>query len=333
MDAVDRYLATLEEEIADLERRGIAIPADDRWYAEYYLLRLGRQRIIEYFCGFFHPEFHAKLGCPEHLHGTISFRNILKLHTLDRRLRYACLDALESIEFAVKIGLFHQLNQRHKDESWWQFIEPFRHIDDIDDRKAIKFQQRIEEKVYRLPEMRDVDHRGREIEKSITEFNPLRIMDALSFTDTSLLYANLPLGPKKKIAQPYFQLHPRELENWLKALSTLRNLAAHYNRVWNVRFRYVPKIPDVIMEELTDLERQYIGHNHFYDFALVMFYMLKHVRRGQSHWHRRLYRLLHHTNLPENLAILPKMGFPENWYESPFWDGATTPDPHSPYGL
>jgi hypothetical protein len=73
-----------------------------------------------------------------------------------------------------------------------------------------------------------------------------------------------------------------------------------------------PRIPKQIVNQLKHPQNPATYHNHFYGHAVIMYYMLRQLRR-RTEWHSRLYKQLHtEDELPPNIDLLQKMGFPSD---------------------
>jgi abortive infection bacteriophage resistance protein len=69
------------------------------------------------------------------------------------------------------------------------------------------------------------------------------IIELFSFGALSHFYTDLPGSSKKDIARTFYQCHQKELTSWLYCCSVLRNICAHFGRLY---FRKFPVIPNGI---------------------------------------------------------------------------------------
>lgn len=97
------------------------------------------------------------------------------------------------------------------------------------------------------------------------------------------------------------------LGSWLHALSYVRNLAAHHQRLWNRVYTIKPIAARHLADDLQDTTR-------FYAQA-VMIEALLHVVAPGSRWGDRLADLL--AQHPK--VRLDRLGFPEGWQQRAVW--------------
>ncbi len=76
------------------------------------------------------------------------------------------------------------------------------------------------------------------------DFLPLWMgVELLSFGNLNLLYGGFTNELKSEIAKE-FGVHHKVLISWLNSLRTVRNMCAHYSRVWNRELGIKPLLPD-----------------------------------------------------------------------------------------
>lgn len=99
------------------------------------------------------------------------------------------------------------------------------------------------------------------------------------------------------------------LENWLHAISNLRNCCAHHSRVWNRRF-------------LPFLNRKAVSQIHTNKLFAVLSciaYLVDIISPG-SDFKKNIKELLNSNCL---LLNLKDMGFPQEWQSFPVWQDLT----------
>ena len=136
------------------------------------------------------------------------------------------------------------------------------------------------------------------------------VFEMLSFGSISQAYMNLTRANQKPIAKT-FNLDPNVLGSWLHALSYLRNLAAHHQRLWNRVFTIKPIAARRYAADLQDTTR-------FYAQAVMAEVLLKTVS-PYSQWGQRLASLFHEYPTIE----IRRLGFPADWRIRQVWHSAT----------
>lgn len=127
-------------------------------------------------------------------------------------------------------------------------------------------------------------------------------IELFSFGTLSKFYRNMKGEDKKAIAAQY-GLTYTYLESWIEHLAFVRNICAHYGRLYNAKFTKTP-----------DLYREYtengIGNQRIYASLIC----LKHLLPNNDHWQRFI------AEIDLLLSYFPcvdkkLMGFPNQWAE------------------
>jgi len=66
------------------------------------------------------------------------------------------------------------------------------------------------------------------------------IIELFSFGTLSHFYADLPWGSQKHLARNFFQCHQNDLSSWLHCGTVLRNICAHFGRLYYRKFSVIP---------------------------------------------------------------------------------------------
>ena len=66
------------------------------------------------------------------------------------------------------------------------------------------------------------------------------IIELFSFGTLSHFYADLPGSSQKQLAKTFFQCHPKALSSWLHCGTVLRNICAHFGRLYYRKFSVIP---------------------------------------------------------------------------------------------
>ncbi|NCB00882.1 MAG: CAAX protease [Spirochaetia bacterium] len=101
--------------------------------------------------------------------------------------------------------------------------------------------------------------------------------------------------------------------SWLLTLNETRNVCAHHSRLWNRILKIKPKLPNKnkYSEWHTPIE---ITNNKMFSVLTIINYVLMQIAPEYS-WRTRLNNLLvEYPSIP-----IERMGFPENWEQSPLW--------------
>ena len=108
-----------------------------------------------------------------------------------------------------------------------------------------------------------------------------------------------------------FGVHHVVLSSWLESLLLLRNVVAHHGRVWNRQIGAQPKIPKKDAAWHTPVE---ISGDRVFVLLTICRHCLRQIA-PQSAWQKRLEALF--AEFPQ--VPLSRLGFPDNWKQSPLW--------------
>lgn len=126
------------------------------------------------------------------------------------------------------------------------------------------------------------------------------LVEILSFGTLSKFFKNMKNADKKEIARSY-NIHYKYLESWVESISYVRNLCAHYGRLYNAKFTKKPQ-----------LYKQEAALGIANDRIMGTLVCLKYLLPNDRHW----IEFLDTTELLfEKYPFVDKskMGFPENW--------------------
>ena len=316
---------SLDASIELLQKRGLVI--HDLGKIKHFLTYIGYYRLMGY-GRFFYVD--GKENEPTFRSGT-TFNDVLELYVFDREFRLLVLDAVERIEVAVRTVISNHMATSYENPQW--FMDPECMLDTLKKGKSAKPGKKY--KVQTLDDLIDkLKHDTQFYEKGGTSLifrNYYKYTDRPDLPASWMLTEGLSLGrwtfifgfirsfkDKKKIAQ-YFNLNAELLRSWLKALTYLRNLAAHHSMVCYRHFHIPPEIPKKINPVIKEHFEK--SHPFVYQHCLMMEYFLK-VISPDSSWAHQLMHLF--ETFPGVDA--KKMGFPDNWqttWKRPtFWRSA-----------
>ena len=294
---------SIKTQVAKLEKRGLII--DDENLAGDYLSNISYYRLRAY---------------------TYPFQNNTDSESdhsfcFDRRLRSLIFNAIEKIEVALRTKIVQTYSEDTKNSHWYE------------DESLFKDNKRIVngEEIFAYDTLLDdITH---EIDRSNEDFikhykskysNPntppaWMTLEVISFGTLSRLYELLNKDDNKKTVAKLLGLNKVDiLENWMHALSNLRNCCAHHSRVWNRRF-----IVNILLPTNADrlfLDRDTIARtkrNKLFAYLCCIKYILD-IISPNNDFHKNLKGLIAEGG---KLLSLKDMGFPENWNYLGVWRG------------
>ena len=128
------------------------------------------------------------------------------------------------------------------------------------------------------------------------------LVEIFSFGTLSKFFKNLK-KPDKKIIAKSFGVGYTYLESWLESISYVRNICAHYGRLYNAKLSKTPMI-------YKEYSKAGIRNNSIFGVLLC----LKHLLKNDDHWNLFVDRIELLFEKYECVDI-GTMGFPRNWKE------------------
>jgi len=294
---------TIAEQVTRLKCRGLLF--DNETEASAYLFNISYYRLRAYTYPF---QDNSEGSDHEFTRNDIHFNDIIDLYCFDRRLRLLIFNAIEKIEVAVRAKIV-QVYAESTDNSHWY----------------------LDSSLYRFGYEDLMEHITADVDRSNEDFikhyknkyakPPMppswMALEVVSFATLSRLYQALILDKRKEYIAKAFGL-PKVtfLENWLHAISNLRNSCAHHSRVWNRRFMVHVKLP--YNPTYSFMDRNTINDlrdNKLFAVLSCVAYILNIISPGNE-FKTNVKRLLKSDC---RLLSLKDVGFPKNWQSLPVW--------------
>lgn len=235
----------------------------------------------------------------------LSFNNVYKLYKFDKRLRHLILEILESIEITVRTNMAYNLSIKYGSEALHPDIfknkELYSGCNDIYGKSTRGLMEEIRFEIRNNSKELFVKHH---LNKYKGHFPIWVAVEIFSFGMLSRTYANLNLIDQKEIAKNCFNINYQLLESWLKNLSCLRNICAHYGRLYNKVIPIMPKI-----------HTKYSKDNINLNGLFVSILAIKELTITGSEWN--VFRTQLKILIDEYLDVidLKLIGFPKDWFE------------------
>ncbi|WP_044479585.1 Abi family protein [Paenibacillus antibioticophila] len=273
--------ATFEEQIQTLKKRGLVI--DDEDVAFRTLQRINYYRLSAY---------GLSLKNNNRFHTGVTFTQIHALYEFDHRFRYLIMDMTEQVEIAFRTHISYRIAHTYGALGHLESA----HFENEKYHEA--FLVELDKEIRRSQEI-FIKHHFDKYEGNIPVWVAIEV---LSFGTLSKLFSNMKNEDKNYIARSNYQAPAIYLESWLKCLSYVRNICAHYGRLYNRPLTSKPRL---------DHQAKQLGIQQNRIFAHL--YVLKQLIPERKKWSDFVTRL--ETLLSEyNDAIeLERIGFPEDW--------------------
>ncbi len=272
---------TYQEQLAILKSRNITAEDTDRCIA--ILESVNYYRFAAYF-------FPFKRADGTYRDGT-NFRQVYHIYEFDRKLRGILLSALEEVEIYLraKFAYFHA--HKYGAEGYMDAANY------SPAHKAEKFQENLSREIASNRRAAFVIHHNAYYDG---HFPAWVIVELFTFGMLSRFYGDMKTADQKLLAKEIYGTTPKNVNSWLRCCTDLRNICAHYGRLY---YRVFPATPAKV-----DASKPQI--NQLWGAVLA----LKELYPSAEKWNFEV--------LPQMLALFEKyeiditlshIGFPENW--------------------
>lgn len=276
---------SIDAQIENLKQIGLVI--EDEEAAKYILNDISYFRLIKAYS----LNLKEKNG---NYYNLVTFNHIVELYLFDADLRHMIFPQIEKIEvnarcrisnyIVEKYGIFGYMEKENfvEERYYWQFMG------------EVKAEIRCNS---RNPFVKNFTEN---YEGGNLPFYAL--VEICSFGTLSKFYKNMKNEDKKVIAKT-FGVGYTYLESWLEVISYVRNICAHYGRLYNAKLAKRPMI-------YKEYKEAGIKNNRMFAVLLCM----KHLLRADMHWNFFVDEIELLIDKYENVDV-ETMGFPNNWKE------------------
>ena len=228
-----KQATTYDEQISKLREHGCEI-TDERFCKEV-LAKISYYRLSAYFLPFriFGNKYKSDT----------TFSKVYNLYEFDRKLRRLIFTAIEEVEVYLRAQLSYFHAHKYGSDGYMNAVN-YNKKHDHD-----SFLERIKELI-------KVNNKSALINHHMVNYNgklPLwAIMELFSFGMLSYFYIDLPKPDQKFIARDAFGTTNLNVKSWLYCCTDLRNMCAHYSRLYFRKFTAIPaKVPHIQGKERT----------------------------------------------------------------------------------
>ena len=274
---------SIEEQVENLKEIGLII--EDENYAKKILNDISYFRLIKAY------SLNLKTRNGKYNEG-ITFNQLVQLYLFNANLRQMLFTQIEKIEVNMRCRVANYISQQYgvlgyKDAG--NFADASYHDEFM---KEINLEISRNAKAPFVKNFRDNYEGG--------ELPMYALVEVFSFGTLSKFYKNLSNKDKKVIAKP-FGVGYTYLESWIESISYVRNICAHYGRLYNAKLAKTPKL-------YKEYSEAGIGNNRIFGVLLCM----KHLLKDDRHWKQFVEEI---DLLFEKYESVEKatMGFPDEW--------------------
>lgn len=274
---------TIDEQVENLKNIGLIV--DDEEYAKKILNDISYFRLIKAYS----LNLKSKNEC---YNKQTAFKEIVDLYLFNSNFRQLIFPEIEKVEINIRCRLANFFAEQYGVLGYLQ-AENF-----SNENYHAQFLEDIKEEVRRNSKAPFVRNFKENYEGGNLPIYAL--VEVFSFGTLSKFYKNMLNKDKKAIAKT-FGVGYTYFESWLESISYVRNICAHYGRIYNAKLSKTP----ILYKEYTQVG---IGNNRIYGVLLCLKYLLK----DDDHWNLFVDKIeLLFDKYP--CVQISTMGFPENW--------------------
>lgn len=274
---------TIEEQVENLKSIGLIV--DDEEYAKRILNDISYFRLIKAYSLNLKPK-NGKYS------NNTTFKEIVDLYLFNSNFRQIIFPQIEKIEINVRCRLANYFAEQYGVLGYLK-AENF-----TDEEYHTELLKDIEEEINRnakAPFVRNFrdNYEGGQL--------PIyALVEMMSFGTLSKFYKNMLNRDKKAVAKT-FGVGYTYFESWLESIAYVRNICAHYGRLYNAKLSKTPML-------YREYSQAGIGNNRIYGVLLCM----KHLLKQDTQWNLFMDKIELLFDKYESVQI-STMGFPEKW--------------------
>ncbi len=276
---------TIDEQVENLKSLGLII--NDEEYAKKILNDISYFRLVKAYSLRFKPK-NGKYN------DGVTFEQIVELYLFNANFRQITFAEIEKIEVNVRCRIANYFAETYG-------VLGYKEAANFADEEYHKmFIEDIKEEVGRnskAPFVRNFrdNYEGGEL--------PIyALVEVFSFGTLSKFYKNMKNVDKKVVAKS-FGIGYTYLESWIESISYVRNICAHYGRLYNAKLSKTP----ILYKEYSQAG---IANNRIFGVLLCM----KQILKSDKHWNFYVNQIELLIDKYEKVDV-KTMGFPENWKE------------------
>lgn len=286
---------TLEKQIERLESIHNLIISDKK-KATKILQKVNYYRLSGYGIGLTQKEN------PEKYIDGITLEHLYRLYCFDSEIKNLLMHTLEHLEICLRAQISNHLALTQGSEGYVDsslFLSKTRKEGQSIHESII---QSFKEEVKRQKNIPFVKHH---LEKYEGHFPIWVAVELFSFGNLASLYDIMFPEDREEIAKQYYseyKVNPKHLSSWILALVEVRNICAHYTRLYNMPLKQTP--------HLYREHKQYRGtQNKLFPVLLCM----KKMIRDHDEWNAFFAKLEAIFDEYSEVVKLSFIGFPKDW--------------------
>lgn len=248
-----------------------------------------------------------------------TFEAARELYQFDKKFKLVLLDALESVEIAVRADIALQMGAFDA----FAYLDPTyfrpRFVNGLNARGKTNYQEWLDKFTQSVRRSKDEFVRHHQSKYGVNAPLPIWIaIELWDFGGLSYFYSGLDTPYRVAIANRFEVPNWRLMETWLQSLNYVRNLIAHHGRLWNSALVLQPALPARgAMPDFDVLLGNPPLNTRIYFVCCILAHFSK-IVNTETTWPQQLVDVM--NSFPAiPYASIGDMGFPNDWKTHDFW--------------
>lgn len=212
---------TYEQQLDILRGRNVLVDNSEKCLS--VLESVNYYRFVAYFLPFKQSDGNYRDGT--------NFQTVYRIYEFDRKLRGILFAALEEVEIFIRAKLAYFHAHKYGAEGYLN-ADNFSKFHD-----AEKFKENLDREISSNKRSAFVIHHQRQYGG---HFPIWVIVELFTFGMLSRFYGDLATADQKKISRELYGTIPKNMNSWLRCCTDLRNICAHYGRLYYRVFSATP---------------------------------------------------------------------------------------------
>ena len=236
----------------------------------------------------------------EHYRDSVTMESLFDLYCFDSQFKNNLIKTIEQIEIELRTQIAYYLSNKYGADVLTH-EKYFVHKTDKEGRSIYAIIiANLKKEIKRQRNKPFVKHH---IEKYGGKFPIWVSVELMSFGNLSSLFSILQEDDQKDISA-YYNTDPKYLKNWILCLVEVRNICAHYTRLYNMPLKENPRL-------YTENRKYKQKQNKIFPVLLI----IKRMLNSNDQWDSLLKDLKRTFIKYQGVFHFAYMGFPDNWDE------------------
>ena len=243
----------------------------------------------------------AKKDDKEKYNDGISLEHIYRLYEFDSAFRNLLIHVIEQLEIQLRTQISNFLALKYGAEG---YMDPANFTDKRKKDGELVHSAVLESFKNECDHQKKAPFVKHHMEKYEGRFPIWVAIELFTFGNLSSLYSIMKEEDRKEIAMLY-STDPKYLGSWILALVEIRNICAHYSRLYNMPLKQTPYLYSEYHKYKSEKRNKVFP-------ALIT---IKRMLNNDTRWAEYVSQLESLMDEYKDVVILPFMGFPKEWKE------------------